>query len=211
MTTNPSTISIDYVSGDGLPEGDPRWAFAHAAQVLRAVTDQVTEENAPTPTPCGDWSVGEVAGHLIAVLDRVVLAPSGEDILSLPVLVPTPVADLPAAVDSRVEAAREAWTDPATLSTMINVPWGTVPGVAALATWTSEVLTHSWDIATTLGVNLNWPPETAALADAMIATLPAEHRGGDTPFDPAVPVPDDAPAIDRLVGWSGRNPARAAG
>ena len=28
------------------------------------------------------------------------------------------------------------------------------------------------------------------------------------PFAEAVPVPDDAPAIDRLVAWNGRDPAR---
>jgi hypothetical protein len=51
--------------------------------------------------------------------------------------------------------------------------------------------------------------------------LPGEHRAeifaevrdqmglpADTPdaFAAAVPVPDDAPAIDRLVAWNGRRP-----
>jgi hypothetical protein len=40
-------------------------------------------------------------------------------------------------------------------------------------------------------------------------TLPAQYRGGDMPFGEIVPVPDDAPAIDRLVGFMGRDPAAA--
>ena len=60
----------------------------------------------------------------------------------------------------------------------------------------------------------------AALAARQI--LPAENRralydeisaarGLDevaAPFGEAVPISDDAPAIDRLVAWNGRNPVR---
>ncbi|GAA1511493.1 hypothetical protein [Nocardioides humi] len=36
--------------------------------------------------------------------------------------------------------------------------------------------------------------------------MPAEPRGGEIPFGPVVPVADDAPAYDRLVAWTGRDP-----
>ncbi len=39
--------------------------------------------------------------------------------------------------------------------------------------------------------------------------LPAEGRE-QTPFGAPVPVADDAPAIERLVAWTGRNPAWSA-
>jgi hypothetical protein len=36
--------------------------------------------------------------------------------------------------------------------------------------------------------------------------MPPEHREPTDPFADAVPVPDDAPLIDRLVAWNGRRP-----
>ena len=41
---------------------------------------------------------------------------------------------------------------------------------------------------------------------AIRRALPAEGRGAEVPFGPAVPVPDDAPPIARLVAWQGRDP-----
>ena len=40
--------------------------------------------------------------------------------------------------------------------------------------------------------------------------LPAEGRRADPVRRPVQPVADDAPAIDRLVAWTGRNPAWSA-
>ncbi len=49
-----------------------------------------------------------------------------------------------------------------------------------------------------------WDPEVLTRAFDDIRFLPAELRG-DAYADP-VPVPDDAPLIDRLVAWNGRQP-----
>ena len=40
----------------------------------------------------------------------------------------------------------------------------------------------------------------------MRGKLPAAERPPGVPFADAVPVPDDAPVIDRLVAWQGRDP-----
>jgi len=36
--------------------------------------------------------------------------------------------------------------------------------------------------------------------------MPEAYRNRPDPFDDPVPVPDDAPLIDRLVAWNGRRP-----
>jgi hypothetical protein len=43
---------------------------------------------------------------------------------------------------------------------------------------------------------------------AVVASLPEGTPVGGQPFGEAVPVPADAPLIDRLLGWTGRNPAQ---
>ncbi len=45
-----------------------------------------------------------------------------------------------------------------------------------------------------------------AVFEAMRASMPAEQRNFADPFADAVPVHDDAPLIDRLVAWNGRQP-----
>lgn len=83
-----------------------------------------------------------------------------------------------------------------------------------LATYLSELTVHTWDLATATGQQPDW--DDAVVVAAMAAArqiLSAEDRmalyqeisaamGLDevaAPFAETVPIPDDAPAIDRLV------------
>ena len=102
------------------------------------------------------------------------------------------------------------------------LPWIQGTGADVLASYFSELTVHTWDLATATGQRPDWDDAvvTAALASARLP--PAENRralfeeisaamGLDEvamPFAEAVPVADDAPAIDRLVAWNGRDPNR---
>jgi uncharacterized protein (TIGR03086 family) len=77
-----------------------------------------------------------------------------------------------------------------------------------MASSVGELVTHGWDLAVATGRRHLLDDDLAAGAlPATVAKIPADHRGEDVPFGPVVPVADDAPAIDRLVGWLGRDPA----
>lgn len=66
---------------------------------------------------------------------------------------------------------------------------------------------HTWDLAKATGQSPAWDDDVlAAPLAAMQRAVPREPRGGQVPFGPVVDVPEDAPAIDRLVGWYGRKP-----
>jgi uncharacterized protein (TIGR03086 family) len=72
-----------------------------------------------------------------------------------------------------------------------------------------EYLTHGWDLAIATGQPVPYADEEAAAAlERAQGTLPPQYRGAGQPFGDIVEVPDDAPAIDRFVGFLGRNPAR---
>jgi uncharacterized protein (TIGR03086 family) len=76
-----------------------------------------------------------------------------------------------------------------------------------MATYTGELTTHTWDVAAATGQQPAWNP--AVLAVALAATrrmLPPEGRGEHIPFGPVVPVPDDAPLVEQVVAWQGRDP-----
>jgi uncharacterized protein (TIGR03086 family) len=79
-----------------------------------------------------------------------------------------------------------------------------LPGEVAALVALDEVVVHGWDLAVATG-------QPYAVDDASVegALRFASSFGDDRPpglFGPAVPVPDDAPALDRLLGATGRDP-----
>jgi uncharacterized protein (TIGR03086 family) len=80
-------------------------------------------------------------------------------------------------------------------------------GVAVLVAL-DELVVHAWDLARATGQDYVPDPAAVAACAAWVEEfeVPAEVTDGG-PFGPPVPVPADAPAIDRLIGNTGRNPA----
>jgi len=205
-------------------ELDPRAVFGRAFATARTVLDGIGPDQFDLPTPCTEYDVRTLAGHLLAVAQRVRNVGRGESPFSVPEVVEG-VAD-----DGWVEAwdrtgdeVTAAWADDATLDRMIELPWATLPGSATLIMWSNELSVHSWDLATATGQSPDWDPAVLELAlAAMQVGLPAEGRAESfeearkhmpegmedftPPFASAVDVPDDAPLIDRLVAWNGRDP-----
>jgi uncharacterized protein (TIGR03086 family) len=96
--------------------------------------------------------------------------------------------------------------DPSVLGKTVRMPFGTMPGGAAIAVYTSEITLHTWDLAKATDQRPAWQPDVLASAIASMQRVPASPRGGPVPFGPVIEVPDDAAPIDRLVAWSGRRP-----
>ena len=188
---------------------DPRPVFAAAVATAVEVTAGVRPAQLDGPTPCTEFDVRALLGHLVSVLRRVAAVGRGEPPFSVPQLT-TGVPD-----DGWAAAARAAaddvlavWTaDPTLLIRDLVLPYGTHSGAVALATYTGELSTHSWDVAVATGQQPLW--NEPALGVALAAThriLPAEGRGGRIPFGPAIAVAVDAAPIHRLVAWQGRDP-----
>jgi uncharacterized protein (TIGR03086 family) len=67
-----------------------------------------------------------------------------------------------------------------------------------------EVVVHGWDLAVATGQPYDVDP-----VDADACREFAESFGEDRPpslYGPVVPVPAEAPALDRLLGATGRDP-----
>jgi uncharacterized protein (TIGR03086 family) len=126
--------------------------------------------------------------------------------------------------DWRVAAAavEDAWSDDAKLQRTVVLPWATMTGAEMLAMYVSEVTTHTWDVAEATGQDAAWDDVVCRLAlDAMHRDLPMADRTPmweefkahapsnfqfDPPFANAVAVGTDAPLIEQLVAWTGRQP-----
>ena len=76
------------------------------------------------------------------------------------------------------------------------------PAIAELRT--IECLAHGWDVARATGRRLEVDDAVAERAVAHSLALMERLPPDRTPFGPAQPVPDDAPAVDRLAALLGR-------
>jgi uncharacterized protein (TIGR03086 family) len=187
---------------------DPRTTFDHAVALGTAVIGRVAPQQLGNRTPCPEFDVRDLLGHMVTVLRRVAALGRGEDSFGAGVLAPVEgsftAAWLAAAVD-----VDEAWADDAVLGRTMSLPWSERSGAATLVSYLNEVTVHTWDLATATGQRPAWDPRVLSLAFDGIRFLPATNRGPY--FADAVTVPDDASLIDRLVAWNGRRPLRNNG
>ncbi|MGV9744742.1 TIGR03086 family metal-binding protein [Rhodococcus zopfii] len=185
---------------------DPRPLFHAALAWAHELFAGVTPDQLTGPTPCTEFDVRALMGHLTATIERGRLLGLGESVADAPEVI-TGVADdaWPATLDGTADRYWQVWNDDAVLDRAVVAPWGTFPGRAAMLVSLNEVLVHGWDLAVATGQ----PSEAdSALAEAALAimqkALPESPRGGFVPFGPVVPTADDAGATERLVNWAGR-------
>lgn len=185
---------------------DPRDLYARAIAQTEKIVAAVPPERYGDPTPCTEYDVRRLIGHLAGGLNRAAHVGGGGVALEMPAHVrDVPDAGLPAAYAEAAERAKAAWADDAKLDEVFDVPWGKVPGRAVLAGYFQEVLTHGWDLAKATGQPTELASELAEAALGSVRQLvPAEHRGGPIPFGPVVEPPADAGPYARLAAWLGR-------
>jgi uncharacterized protein (TIGR03086 family) len=187
---------------------DPRPDFFTAARIACDTVAGVTPAQLDHPTPCTEFDVRALLGHLVAVFHRIASVASGVPAVGhVPPVTGVPDDGWGEAARAALQDVEAAWSDPAVLRREMRLPFGTLPGAATLASYTGEISTHTWDLAAATGQSPAWdePVLTGALR-AVRGKLPTAERPPGVPFADAVPVPDDASAIDRLVAWQGRDP-----
>ena len=161
------------------------------------------------PTACEGWSVRDLLAHLTAearwaphLLAGQTLEEVGDrydgDVLG---------ADALGAWREASAAERAAVDEPAVLTRGVHTTMGTLPAEVYLTQRVTDLVVHRWDLAQGLGTAAT-PPEDLAtpLLDAL--TPHADELAGSGLFAPPVPVADDAPAGERLLGLLGRDPRR---
>jgi uncharacterized protein (TIGR03086 family) len=80
--------------------------------------------------------------------------------------------------------ATAAWADDAKLDTLVEVPWGKVPGRFALAGYIQEILAHGWDLARATGQETERDPELATWALAAAKRI-LPRTSAATPASPS--------------------------
>jgi uncharacterized protein (TIGR03086 family) len=180
-------------------------ACASTATVLAAVG----AADFDLPTPCRSWTVKDVINHVIGsaasyagLAETGVMPAGGQD------------ADQTAG-DFRAAFARQAgrviagFSAPGAMDTIMDMPFGGMPGSVCVWLAAGDIFTHGWDLAKATGQPTDLDPELAAWLLARIEPLlPGTLRGpeGQAPFGPEIAVAESAPAADRLAAFTGRQP-----
>ncbi|MEW2418168.1 TIGR03086 family metal-binding protein [Streptomyces sp. NPDC046866] len=180
------------------------------AEAVARLVAGVTDDRLADRTPCPGYAVDGLLGHL-AHLAAAFRDAARKDLG--PTTDTAPGATAPSLPSSwREELPRvlgelaDAWRDPSAWTGMTRAGGVDLPGDVAGRVAADELVIHGWDLARATGQA--YAPDRAALQASyafLLAAAEDESRGGGI-FGPVVPVPDDAPLLDRAVGLSGRDP-----
>ncbi|MFF2557710.1 TIGR03086 family metal-binding protein [Nocardia sp. NPDC058058] len=184
------------------------------ARAVRASIDvvaQLSGADLDAPTPCAGWALRDLLEHLIIQHYGFAAASRGEGDLALwkPIpLGPDPIAEYRAAA----EHVLTAFADPGALDRSFPLPeirdGIVIPGTLAVSFHFVDYVVHSWDVARTLGVSVDFDADVLAAALVVARGVPggeARTQPGAS-FAPEIVLPDGS-GLDQVLALLGRSPS----
>jgi uncharacterized protein (TIGR03086 family) len=173
-----------------------RLAAAFAAKIEAVPPDAWT-----SPTPCSDWDVRALVGHVVGV-HGMMLGFIGRDASPGPDVEEDPAGAF-ASARADIETVLD---DPELAATEYDGALGRTNIAATVDRFLDfDLVVHGWDLARATG-------QDETIDDAEVARIWKDTEAlGDNlrrsgVCGPEVPVADDAPLADRLLGRLGRDP-----
>lgn len=169
---------------------------------LREVGARIDPGQLHEPTPCEDFTVAGVLGHMtglasaFAPMFRGEAPPSGD---------PEPGdADDTARFDAAMDALLRAVQSPGALDRTIQTPGGEMPGAVFARLVAFDGLVHGWDLATATGQRWELDDDLVAEVDRFAREAITDEMRDGGAFAAEQPPTAGATAIERLVAFSGR-------
>lgn len=200
-------VSIHLVTGEPLRDLHRR-TMRHSVGLVAAIGDHQWD----LPTPCGQWTARDLLVHMIRENRGFAAAAAGETVDRSAWTSPVgddPRAEYAESADQVVEAFgapgaldREFWLP-------LIAPDTTFAGQRAAGFHLLDYLVHGWDVAVTIGRPTPFEADLIAavteIAHREVPDGPRRHRP-DASFAPPVDIKKSAGALDRLLGYLGRDP-----
>jgi uncharacterized protein (TIGR03086 family) len=187
-----------------------------ASRRMADLVTSVADDQLGAPTPCAAYSLGDLVDH-VGGLSLAFTGAATKSTGAAPGQGPSGDASrLGTAWRTRIPrdlaGLAAAWHDPAAWTGMTQAGGVELPGAVAGAVALDELVLHGWDIARATGQA--YEPDQASLeaVHGFLAQFAAPEQAAvrGNIFGPVVPVPDDAPLLDRVLGLAGRDPAWTA-
>ena len=178
--------------------------LARASTAIQGVIASLGADQWGASTPCPDWTVRDLVGHLVqgdrmfaALLAGEPIAGLDGDLLG---------GDPAAAYRSSSGGLADVAGHPEALQRSCAGPLGDNPtGEQLLQLRMADLLVHGWDLHRAIGTAaLPVPDDLTERALAFMQTYLSDGMRG-AQFDPPQPVHETAPAADRLAAFCGRS------
>ncbi len=195
-------MSSDLRPGPDSPPTDELASAEAALGALQHVLHPISRDELSKSTPCSEYDVMALTDHLLNSL--TLLGGAAGALL--------PERDSDDSVERQiVGAARpalDAWHRRGLDGTVALGP-NELPATFAASILTLEFLVHGWDYAAATKHPINVTESLADYTLGLAKKVINPQTRAAVGFDDPVPVPDDAPALDQLIAYTGRNPAAA--
>lgn len=141
-------------------------------------------------TPCTDFDVRSLLGHLIGTAHRGLATARGITTRGIPhVITDVPDGELASTYATVAASIREAWPRLAGTES-VTPPWGTCTALEAARGFTVETVTHGWDLAIATGQPADAPDGIAGRCLAFAAAIIPDRLRG---------VMYDAPVVGEVI------------
>jgi uncharacterized protein (TIGR03086 family) len=187
-------------------------ALDTSAERVVELVGQVEPEQWDNPTPCTEWNVRTLVGHLIGSMQRyraLLQGASAAEVSMLREHQSEAVGTDPVTTcENAVRSVRAAFAEPGALERTVHHPTaGDMPGSQLLVFRIAENVVHSWDLATAIGVDPGLDEQLVELVYAGFAPVAqsgALYTPGLGVAAATRPLPEDATPLERLIHLAGR-------
>ncbi|TAM72071.1 TIGR03086 family metal-binding protein [Mycobacterium sp.] len=193
-------MSPDLRPGPHSPPADELRSAEDTLGVLQRVLHTVADDDLSRRTPCAEFDVSQLTGHLVNAITALGGMVGAE----------FPERDEGDSVERQVIAAArpalDAWHRHG-LDGSVPFGKGEMPAKSACAVLSIEFLVHAWDYATALGREVDAAEPLSEYVLGLARQIIRPELRGQAGFDDPVDVPANAGALEQLVAFTGRNPA----
>lgn len=165
--------------------------------VLERVLANLGPDDSAKQTPCREYDVTSLTDHLMNSITGLG-SPAGAEFGA---------RDAGASVHRQVMDAAGpalgAWRRRG-LDGMVPFGNGEAPAKMVAGILSIEFLVHAWDYAAAAGLEVEAPQEVSEFVLGLAQGIITPEGRGVAGFDDAIELPDDTPALDRLLAYTGR-------
>lgn len=192
---------------------DLRVMDERAVRASVEIVAQAAQDDLGGPTPCAEWTLGDLIAHMTAQHRGFAAAARGDG-AGLGHWAVRPLgADPAGAYAAAAEEVLAAFAEPGAAERTFALPefgaGAAFPGAQAIGFHFIDYVVHGWDVARAAGLPYDLDPDVAGAALPIALAVPGgDHRlKPGAAFGPALPTSEHAAPLDRILTALGRSPS----